>query len=475
MSCLITMSQKELHRLELIQRIRGGSLTVVEAAALLGLSRSQVHRLLQAYDLTGADGLVSKKRGRPSNRRYSEDFRNLVLDLVREHYVDFGPTLAAEKLVERHRIAVSKETLRQWMMEAGIWASRRERKKRVFQPRGRRDCFGELVQIDGSHHWWFENRGPKCALLVYIDDATGKLLHLRFAASENTFDYLHATKAYLQQWGKPIAFYSDKHGIFRTTHASKKDRTSGLTQFGRALYELNIDIICANTPQAKGRVERANQTLQDRLVKELRLRGIDTIAAANAYAPEFMADFNRRFGKAARNPKDMHRPFAAHENLDGAMCRKEIRKLSQSLTLRYDKVMFLLDPTDFATALAGQKLIVCDYPDGRLEITHEGTSLPYRTFDTLRSVHRCEVVENKRLDEVLALVAEMQAGREQQRSKGGPRRTGQTDHMFGIRDGSQSNGYQKRGTKPGRKTDFTKDPVVIAKRQQALARLKAAE
>ncbi|WP_322886038.1 ISNCY family transposase (plasmid) [Sinorhizobium medicae] len=393
MSCLITMSQKELHRLELIQRIRGRSLSVVQAAEL--------------------------------------------------------------------------ETLRQWMMEAGIWVSRRERKKRVFQPRGRRDCFGELVQIDGSLHWWFENRGPKCALLVYIDDATGKLLHLRFAGSENTFDYLHATKAYLQQWGKPIAFYSDKHGIFRTTHASKKDRTSGLTQFGRALYELNIDIICG--------VERANQTLQDRLVKELRLRGIDTIAAANAYAPEFMADFNRRFGKAPRNPKDMHRPFAAHENLDGAMCRKEIRKLSNSLTLRYDKVMFILDPTDRAAALAGKKVVVCDYPDGRLEITDGEATLPYRTFDTLRSVHRSEGVENKRLDDMLALVAEMQAGREQQRSKGGPRRTGQTDHMFGIRDGSQSNGYQKRGTKPGPKTDFTKDPVVIAKRQQALAQLKAAE
>lgn len=176
----------------------------------------------------------------------------------------------------------------------------------------------------------------------------------------------------------------------------------------------------------------------------------------------FMADFNRRFGKAPRNPKDMRRPFAAHENLDGAMCREEIRKLSLSLSLRYDKVMFILDPTDLATALAGKKVIVCDYPDGRLEVTHEGTSLPYRTFDTLRSVHRSEVVENKRLDDMLSIVAEMQAGREQQRSKGGPRRTGQTDHMFGIRDGSQSNGYQKRGTKPGRKPDFTKDPLVIA-------------
>jgi len=330
MSCLITMSQKELHRLEVIQKINDRRLSVVQAAELLDLSRSQVHRLLQVYDRAGAAGLVSKKRSRPSNRRHSEDFRNAALDLIRERYLDFGPTLAREKLIELHQISVAKETLRQWMTEAGIWISRRERKQRVFQPRGRRDCFGELVQIDGSHHWWFESRGPKCALLVYIDDATGKLLHLRFAGSENTFDYLHATKAYLQQWGKPLAFYSDKHGVFRSTHASEKDRTSGLTQFGRALYELNIDIICANTPQAKGRVERANQTLQDRLVKELRLRGIDTIDAANAYAPAFMADFNSRFGKPPRNPKDMHRPLADHENLDGAMCRKEVRTLSQA-------------------------------------------------------------------------------------------------------------------------------------------------
>ena len=226
----------------------------------------------------------------------------------------------------------------------------------------------------------------------------------------------------------------------------EKDRTSGLTQFGRALYELNIDIICANTPQAKGRVERANQTLQDRLVKELRLRGINTIEAANAYAAEFMADFNARFGKQPRNPKDMHRPLADHENLDGAMCRKEVRTLSQTLTLRYDKVLFILDPTDAGQdAWRGKKVIVCDYPDGRLEIMHEGTALPYRTFDKLRSVHRSEIVENKRLDAVLAMVAEMQAGRELKRSQRGPRRTGQTNHMFGIPDGSESNGYKKRG------------------------------
>jgi IS30 family transposase len=202
MPCLVTLSQNELHRLGAIQKIHERRLSVIQAAELLRLSRAQVHRLLQSYDRDGAAGLASKRRGQPSNRRHTEDFRNAALDLVREHYVDFGPTLACEKLLERHRVGLSKETLRQWMMEAGIWKSRRERKKQLHQPRGRRDCFGELVQIDGSHHWWFEDRGAKCTLLVYIDDATGKLLHLRFAGSENTFDYLIATKAYLREWGK---------------------------------------------------------------------------------------------------------------------------------------------------------------------------------------------------------------------------------------------------------------------------------
>jgi transposase len=466
---LVLMSKRELQRVEVLSKVVERRMTSIAAASLLGVTARQVQRLLKTFQEHGAAALRHKARGRRSNNRITDGVRELALELVREHYADFGPTLAREKLIERHQIAVSKETLRHWMTEAGLWTSRLERKRRLHQPRGRRDCLGELVQIDGSHHWWFEDRGPKCALLVFIDDATGKLLHLRFAASENTFDYFHAAKAYLRDWGKPLAFYSDKHGIFRTTNGSKLDRTSGLTQFGRALCELYIDIICANTPQAKGRVERANQTLQDRLVKELRLRGISTIEAANAYAPSFMADFNARFGKEARNPKDMHRTLADHENLDGAMCHKEFRTLSQALTLRYDKVLFILDPSEQAKRLAGKKVVICDYPDGRLEVTHDGIALPYRTFDKLRSVHRSEVVENKRLDAALALVAEMQAGRDLRRSQHAPGRTGQTDHMFGIPDGSVGNGYVKRGRKPGRRTDYMNDPAVNARREQALA------
>lgn len=429
---LTTLSNLELKRLEIIQSIRDNHLSVVEGAVHLGLSRSQVHRLLKRYALDGAAGLVSGKRGKPSNRKYPDSFRDYALHIVQANYHDFGPTLAAEKLEEFHQLSVSKETLRKWMTETEIWEPRINRKRRVHQPRNRRDCFGELIQIDGSHHWWFEERGPKCALLVYIDDATSKLVHLRFCESENAFDYFHATKAYLGDYGKPLAFYSDKHTVFRTAHASGKDKTTGMTQFGRALHELNIDIICANSPQAKGRVERANKTLQDRLVKELRLKGISTIAGANTYMPAFRADYNDRFGKEPRNPKDMHRPFSQHDSLDGSMCHKEQRTLSNTLTLRYDKVLFILKPSDLAISLARKRVTVCDYPDGRLEIQHNGVNLPYRTFDKLRSVNRAAIVENKRLGPMLEMIAAMQKEREDKRSKKAPRRTGQTGHIFGV-------------------------------------------
>lgn len=428
---LYIMSERELSRLKIIEDVEAQRMSVVQAANLAGVSRRQMTRLIKSYRTKGAPGLISKKRGQPSNRKYSDGFRDYVLELIRLHYADFGPTLALEKLTEYHELSVSKETLRKWMSGADLWQTRKERRKRVYQPRNRRECFGELIQIDGSHHWWFEDRGPKCALLVYIDDAASKLVHLRFCESENAFDYSHATKAYLAQYGKPLAFYSDKHAVFRTTHASKKDATTGMTQFGRALSELNIDIICANTPQAKGRVERANKTLQDRLVKEMRLRDISTIKAANAFMPEFIEQYNSKFAKEPHNPKDMHRPFTEHECLDGAMCHKEQRTLSHTLTIRYDKVLFILEPSDLSRSLARQRVTICDYPDGRLEIqSPEGVTLPYRTFDKLRSVNRAEVVENKRLGHVLDFIATKQATREVKRSGNAPRRTGQDNHMF---------------------------------------------
>jgi hypothetical protein len=217
---VIAMSRTEIDRMSVLQDLAASRIKITEAARLMGLGRRQAFRLGKAFARHGPEALVSRRRGRPSNRSYPSVWRTEVLGIVRERYPDFGPTLAAEKLAELHDIHLGRETLRQWMIAAGLWKDRRARLKPVHQPRYRRDCLGELIQIDGSEHWWFEGRGPQCTLLVYIDDATSRLMHLQFVESESTFDYFAATRAYLERHGKPVAFYSDKHGVFRVNKAA---------------------------------------------------------------------------------------------------------------------------------------------------------------------------------------------------------------------------------------------------------------
>jgi transposase len=428
---VITMSRNELTRLRVLIDVADGRLSVADATGLIGVGRRQIYRLLQAFRADGADGLISRKRGGPSNRALGSVFRESVLAIVRERYADFGPTLAAEKLSELHGLDLGVETLRQWMIGAGLWVRRKDRLKRIHQPRARRDCVGELVQIDGSEHWWFEDRGLQCTLLVYVDDATSRLMHLKFVETESTFDYFQATREYLEAHGKPVAFYSDKHGVFRVNTAGAV-QGDGMTQFGRSLHALNIDILCANTPQAKGRVERANKTLQDRLVKELRLQGISTIAAGNQLLPAFLADYNARFGKEPHNPKNLHRPLSAGDDLTDVFAWREERTVSNSLTLQYDKVLFLLEPNEITRELRRQRVTVVDYPDGRLAIRYRGLDLPYTTFDKLRQVSQGAIVENKHLGAALAFIREQQRQTPQQRSQKAPRRQGQVGHMFKV-------------------------------------------
>src|SRR6201996_3527863 len=333
---VLKVSEGELRRLEVLRDVDRGDLPVRAAAQLLGRSERQVWRLLKGFRGDGAAGLISKKRGRSSNRRTPAAVRAAALWIVRQYYADFGPTLAAEKLAAEHGFSFSSETLRKWMIADGLWRDRKQRKI-IHQPRPRRECVGELVQVDGSEHWWFEDRRPQCTLLVFVDDATSRLMHLQFVESESTFAYFHAARAYLEVWGKPIAFYSDKHGVFRVNHPGALGG-DGMTQFGRALHGLTIAIICANSSPAKGRVERANKTLQDRLVKELRLAGAATLAEGNALLPTFIADYNARFAKAPANDKDLHRPLRAGDDLDDTFAWKEERTLSQALTLQYDNL-----------------------------------------------------------------------------------------------------------------------------------------
>ena len=274
-------------------------------------------------------------------------------------------------LAEKHALTVSRETLRGWMLEAGLWRSRKQRRQ-FHQPRLRREALGELVQIDGSEHRWFEDRAEPCSLLVFIDDATGRLMQLRFVPSESAFAYFEALQGYLEAHGCPVAFYSDKHSVFRVARKEAKGG-QGMTQFGRALAELNIEILCANSSQAKGRVERVNRTLQDRLVKDLRLAGISSIEAGNAFLPGFMARFNARFAVAPARPNDLHRPLnVAPDRLRRILCHRERRHVGQQLTLSYERKRIMLEKTDVTIGLAGQYVDTYAFADGRLEVRWNG-------------------------------------------------------------------------------------------------------
>lgn len=408
------MSSREVDRLQVLVRVSEKRLTQREAARILGLTERQLRRLVHAHRQDGASALVSRKRGRRSNHRLPDALCELAVRLVRDHYADFGPTFAHEKLTEDHGLSVSATTLRTWMIEQGLWVPRAQRQRSIHQPRARRECYGELIQIDGSDHRWFEDRAAPCTLLVFIDDATGKLMELRFCVSEGTFSYFEAAQAYLRRHGKPVAFYSDKACVFRV-NAKQPKGGDGHTQFGRAMAALNVDTMCANTPQAKGRVERVNSTLQNRLVKELRLAGISSIDAANAFTAGFMEDFNRRFGRPALNSHDAHRPLRDDEELRDIFTWQEKRKVTRSLTLHYKRVMYILDETDAARRAMGQHVTIHETDDGEVSIRHEGYELPARALHKDGHVHQGAVVENKHLEAALQYAKRLQQERDAQK------------------------------------------------------------
>jgi hypothetical protein len=409
---VLTMSGAELDRADWMLRLRERRTTQAQVAEHLGLTVRQVERLYRAYKAGGAAALVSKKRGRPSSRRLPAKLREQALGLVRERYADFGPTLAHEKLTESHGLKLSVETLRQWMTVDGIWSPRAQRATRPHPPRSRRACVGELVQIDGCDHEWFESRGPRCTILVYVDDATGRLMELRFAESESTFDYFAATRSYLEQHGRPVALYSDKAGIFRV-NAKQPQRGDGTTQFARALTELNIDILFANSPQAKGRVERAHLTLQDRLVKELRLQGVQSIDAANAFAPLFVADYNRRFARVPHSPHDAHRPLRPQDELAAILRWKEPRKLTHNLTVHYNRTLYIVDPTPRALALRGKLVEVHETEDGTVTIRHGHDELAAKAFRKDGGVRQQDIEDNKCLATILRTIQQAQLARDE--------------------------------------------------------------
>jgi transposase len=389
------MSREELGRLEVIQQVVKKQIKQRQAAERWHLSVRQIKRLKRAYQREGAQALVSKKRGRASNHQLDAALKPLATEWLRTRYADFGPTLAHEKLTEDHHLALSVEVVRRLMMQAGLWHPKRAKKPVLHQLRARRARCGELVQIDGSPYDWFEGRAAACTLLVYIDDATGRLMELWFTEAETTFSYFDATEHYVLRHGKPLALYSDKLSVFRVNLPNDLSGT-GTTQFTRAMKQLDIEVICANTPQAKGRVERVNQVLQDRLVKEMRLRGISSMVEGNAYAAEFIAKFNRRFAVVPRESEDAHRPLLPQDDLARILTVQELRVLSKNLTLNYHKVIYQIQTARPTYALRNAQVVVRENQRGEITIEYKGKPLRYTVYR--RQARQGEVTPSKQLN-----------------------------------------------------------------------------
>ena len=375
----VMMSQKEAKRGQVMELLEAGKIEQKEAGKMLAVSVRQIKRILRRYRTAGLPGLISKKRGRASNRRVDETIRATATKLIGEHYSDFGPTLAAEKLAELHGIHLSIESARQMMIAAGYWKPRKGATICVHPMRERRARLGELIQIDGSPHDWFEGRADRCTLLVFIDDATGRLLQLRFEPTETTLGYMHALHDHIVAHGLPVALYSDKHSIFRIN--AKWADPEAETQFGRATRELGIECIHANSPQAKGRVERANQTLQDRLPKEMRLAGISDITSANEWLPSFVANFNRRFEVIPKDAADAHVAYpGSAEELTNILSVQIAKSLSKNLSFQHECNLIQVKVSGTGLAMRGAKVTLHDHFDGTRVLRWRNRKYTYTTL-----------------------------------------------------------------------------------------------
>ena len=367
-----------MERIVVTKRIIGNTISQEGAANLLGVCSRQVRRIVKRYKEEGK--LEIKRRIVKRKSKYCA-IKAKILQLIRGKYEDFGPTLAAEKLKELDGISINRETLRQWMIEAGI-RRLKLRKVNLHKSRMRRERFGELIQIDGSHHDWFEGRAGKCCLLVFIDDATGRLIGLEFIEGETSQGYRNLMYAHISKYGRPLAYYSDRHSIFRTT--KNVDRLYEPTQVHRSLKELDIELICANTPQAKGRVERANGVLQDRLVKEMRLRGISSIEEANRYVPEFIEKHNQRFSIEAAKKEDAHRPcYHRPEKLRLILSHKSERKLTKTLELSYKGQKYQVENVGKGHRYQHATIQVYEHIDGTIEAYKNQEKLDLKVLNTV--------------------------------------------------------------------------------------------
>lgn len=376
---IFMVRQKELRRLHVIHRVIEGELTQADAARTLSLNERQIRRIVKRIREEGDGGIRHRSRGKESGRKLPKKLIARIVWLYQEKYQGFGPTLTSEKLSELDGIPVSKETVRLYLLEAGLWQkSRKGRKHRQWRER-KWHC-GEMVQMDGSPHDWFEGRRPKCVLMGYIDDATGRI-YCRFYEYEGTIPAMDSFKRYIRKYGIPMSLYLDKHTTYKSTaEPSIEDEINGtkpLSEFGRAIKELGVELIHAHSPQAKGRIERLFETLQDRLVKELTLRGISTIEEANKYLETYMAFHNERFAFKPKEQKDLYRRVSKGLNLDKVLCIKTERVLRNDFTVAHNGKLYQV-----VGSVKTRKVIVEERINGRMLITHNGEGLKFKEITT---------------------------------------------------------------------------------------------
>jgi transposase len=392
MTRTLIMSEKEIERIKVLQIVEEGRLTQKKAAQRLTISERHLRRILHDYRKQGDAAVISRHRGKASNNRMSAAKRAIILKLLQTTYEGFGPTLASEKLAQRDNIEVSKETVRTILIEEGIHRPKTRKREKAHPARQRRASYGELVQIDGSYHAWLEDRAPNACLLLMVDDATSQVLDGTFVPQETFFAYAQFCKSYFAERGLPQAFYSDKFSVFRV-NAKNTTTTEAITQFGRALAELDIELICAETPQAKGRIERANRTFQDRLVKEMRLENIKSYQQANLFLPIYFQQYNRQFGVQPRSPLDFHRPVPANCNLDHILSWQSKRIISKDLQIQFEKTIYQIITDRPAYALRNREVLVAKHADGSITFLLNNHPLHVRVFH--QQPKQAEVVSPK--------------------------------------------------------------------------------
>jgi transposase len=372
---MITMSREEVKRLHIIHQALNKKISQTEAASLIDLSDRQIRRMIKRIRKEGDEGICHRSRGKTSNHRISKKIKDKTLKLFREQYKDFNLVHATEKMFEVHGIVLSDETLRLWLNEAEIpYKKRKVRKHR--QRREPRAHFGELVQIDGSHHDWFEGRGPICVFMGYIDDATNTV-HGRFYDYEGTMPAMDSMKRYIKRYGIPQSVYLDKHSTYKSwaepTIEEQLNDQKPMSHFEKSLAALAIEVIHANSPQAKGRVERLFKTLQDRLVREMRLLGIKSVGEANEFLKTYLPKHNRKFTKPAVSETDLHRPALHSRELDRILCIKEERTVKNDFTIAHNGTLYQIEQ-----ATRAKMVMVEERLDGTLHISYKGQDLRFR-------------------------------------------------------------------------------------------------